>query len=265
MSLFWIEHNSAIDQDTIPLYPPPMHLLKSPYSTVEQSHGLLHRDKAISFAGLSSLISSDMFDILTDLSILTVALKLGSARQNIWEDPDFAGFRIYPTLYKLLTIQAGPEEDEFRNLVQEICRLGAILFLSEIRRKFGVSPVVTKIQITKLRRLFETNHIIWDKSLEPIRIWVLVMAGCAGSMEAEGTWVAERLVQSRTFMTCAHWGDIIAVVSSMWWIDEVFSSGFKSLETYGSKINLDKESSKTLIQIKDKIQLERPSRYNSLF
>lgn len=69
LSLYWIEYNISIDQDIIPLHPPPFHLFKTPYLTSPGSASLLHSNKSMQLCGISSLISLKISDILSELSL----------------------------------------------------------------------------------------------------------------------------------------------------------------------------------------------------
>lgn len=230
VSLFWIEHNISADQDTIPFYPPPHHFLKNQYSISYASQGLMHRHEAISSAQTQSYLSGEMLEILTEVSVLTVTLNSESARWNIWQDSDFPGFEIYPTMFKLLSIQATPQDGQLQYVAQELCRLGALLFFAEIRRKFGVSPVVTTTQIIKLRMLFELDDIIWDDTLERLRLWALVMAGCATTIEDERIWIVQTLARNKIPETYKGQHHLHEVISNMWWIEQVFSAKYELLE-----------------------------------
>jgi hypothetical protein len=231
LSLYWIEYNISIDQDIIPLHPPPFHLFKTPYLTSPGSASLLHSNKSMQLCGISSLISFEMSDILSELSLITVVLKKECSERIVWNDSNWVGFGVYPTIFKLLLIQAKSEEDELKSLIQGVCRLGGILFLSEIRRKFGVAPIVTEVQAVKLRRIFATSRLIWHEDLEALRLWALVIAGCAISTKVERAWVVEEMAAPHFSSRYHQWDDIIKVVSQLWWIDDVFFSKCTELET----------------------------------
>jgi hypothetical protein len=229
LSLFWIEHNISAARDTVPRFLPPFHLLKNQYSALSESRGLVHREKAVQTGGVTDLLSDEMMDILTELSVLTMALSADSAQRVSWDDPNFPGFAFYPTLYKLLAIQTISNENNFRDAVQEMCRLGGILFLAEVRRKFGISPIVTHVQTTKLRRLLDTNHMLRGEELDCIRIWAIVMACCAEPTEANRAWAVRALIRSSVFSRYQSWDNLINMISNLWWIEEVFFSKSREL------------------------------------
>lgn len=224
LSLYWIEYNISVNQDIIPLHPPPFYLFKAPYLILPRSAGLQHSNKAMQLCGISSLASLEVSDILSELSLITVALKKECSERIVWNDSNWVGFGVYPTIFKLLSIQARSEENELKSLIQGVCRLGGILFLGEIRRKFGVAPIMTEIQAVKLRKIFTTNNLIWHKDLEALRLWALIIAGCAISTKTERAWVVEGIAASHLSLRYSQWDDIINVVSQLWWIDDVFLS-----------------------------------------
>jgi hypothetical protein len=232
LSLFWIELNICAAQDTIPRYPPPFHLIKNQYSTAHESYGLQHRDRAMQVSGLSSLLpSTEMLDVLTELSFLTVALTVESPLRVSWDADNFPGFGFYPTLHKLLSIQIASTQDCSGDPLQEMCRLGAILFLAEVRRKFGISPVVTNVQSSKLHTLLDNNEILWAKELDPIRDWTVLIAGCAADKEADRSWAVQTLIQSSVALDYRTRDGLRDMASRMWWIDEVFLSKTQELQS----------------------------------
>jgi hypothetical protein len=229
LSLFWNEHETSLAQDTIPCYPPPFHLFKSPLDTSDL-HGIQHRDLVLNYCRLTHLITNDMIMALTDLSVLTIMLRQESENKISWEDTDFVCFGVYPITNKFLANHIASDDDGLRSVTQEICRLGGLLFLAEVRRKFGVFPIIVEAQIKKLQMLLHQSSSIWNSSLDTIRTWVLVVAGCAMSEVPERTWIVEALVRSRVRTGYHSWQDIMKVMSRMWWIDEVLLFRSKELE-----------------------------------
>ncbi|KAH7400159.1 hypothetical protein BKA64DRAFT_722927 [Cadophora sp. MPI-SDFR-AT-0126] len=232
LSLFWIEHNIAVGQDTVPRFQPPFHLLRNPYSALHRTQGLIHLEKRLHIIGIANLLSVEMLAIMTQLSILTVSLTTESTERISWEDPNFPGFAIYPILYRLLALQSRPSEGLLRDTVQEMCRLGCILFLAEVRRKFGISPIVIEVQMTKLRCLLEENETLWTEDLACLRLWVIVIAGCAATTENDRAWVVTALQRSWDSSTYHTQHNLSDTVSNMWWIREVFLAKCKRLQDY---------------------------------
>lgn len=237
MSLFWIELNFCAARDTVPKFPPPFHLIKNPYSAAHITCGLQHRDKSVEISGISSrLLSIEMLEIFTQLSYLTVALTGQSPLRIQWDNDNFPGFGFYTTLHKLLTTQL-TNEDKFGDAVQEMCRLGAIFFLAEVRRKFGIAPVLTDVQSTKLHNLLDVHKTLWVKELDHMRLWTIMMAGCCAETEAGRTWAANALLRSKMSLMYPEWDELMDIASNMWWIDEIFWLRSRDLQSEYIKLS----------------------------
>jgi hypothetical protein len=235
LSLFWIELNICAAQDTVPRFPIPFHLIGSPYSATHESRGRKHLDQLIQVSGLFSLLSSaEMLDIFTELSFLVIALTAEGSLRIQWDADNFPGFGFYPTLHKLLSRQ-----DDSGNPVQEMCRLGAILFLAEVRRKFGISPVVTNVQCSKLQELLHANEVLWVKQLDHIRVWTILMGGCAAETPSGHHWAVKALIRSKNCLKERSCAEFIDMASQVWWIDEVFLSKSQELQSEFMKMTID--------------------------
>jgi hypothetical protein len=228
LSLFWIEHNAASEQDTIPSFPPPDQYVRGPILEVPSEQSSAHLEAIVSGSRLLPFMSTKMHNIYQDISALTLILNGASAQ--VWLDANYAGLHIYPTLHKLLTIQSEISNDA-ADMAEEILRLGGLLFLAGIRRRFGISPVVTHVQISKLQAIFEQNQEMWRGASDSLQMWVLFMAGCAATTREERAWAVKALMrQSTGLLVFPLWDDIMGVVTAMWWIGEVFSISCRSLK-----------------------------------
>ncbi|TGO36232.1 hypothetical protein BHYA_0131g00100 [Botrytis hyacinthi] len=227
LSLFWIEHNMSSDLDIVPLSPPPVQYLTNPYLPRYQAEGEAYFVNICEHSDISSFLSVGTLDIMKQLSILTVTITRENEKRNLskdaqflWGDQNFAGLCVYPILSRFLTIQKQPKHD-----IEELCRIGGLLFIAQTRRWFGVAPVMTHVFITKLRRLLESNGDIWNTKVKSLRVWTLVMARCAATTEDEKVWIAETLKRD-----VLDWSEL-EEVKNMWWIDEIFQVGLSNLET----------------------------------
>jgi hypothetical protein len=179
---------------------------------------------------IASLISKEITQTLADISRLTVVLRHESDQKISWDESNFAVLGVYPIIYKLLVNQRTLEDDGIKSTAGELCRLGGLLFIAEVRRKFGLHPIIIQAQIEKLQRLFNLTPYVWNPSLNALRTWVLVVAGCAVGNEAGRAWIVKALVTPREIAPPS-WQYIIGVVSEMWWIEEVFCSRSKELQS----------------------------------
>ncbi|RDW77655.1 hypothetical protein BP6252_05708 [Coleophoma cylindrospora] len=231
LSLFWIEHNIMSDHDRVPHFPPPIRYVSSPYGEITREQSLSHRDSIIARSQLLSLVSQELLDIMTELSALTLLLSSPITKErNLWLDSNFPGLNIYPILYKVLAVQKVVHEDNITNIAHEICRLGAHLFLSEIRRRFGVSPVLTDIPVAKLRALLADEKIqIYAQLRDPLILWVLMMAGCASTGEGR-SWAVDTLRDLAASRDLRDGERSMEIVSQMWWLEEVFAPRYEQFQ-----------------------------------
>jgi len=179
---------------------------------------------------ITSHLSCEMLNVFNELSLLTMALTVEPPQRIRWDDDDFPGFGFYPTMHKLLAMQVNPNQQGLGNSVQEMCRLGALFFVAEIRRKFGIAPVITKVYSQKLNMLLQSTEMPWNRELQSIRIWVIMMAACAADTPADRTWAVKSLVRSGECPGLGAWDEIVNIAARMWWIDEVFSPKLGELE-----------------------------------
>ncbi|KAM0127742.1 hypothetical protein ACHAO1_009357 [Botrytis cinerea] len=226
LSLFWIEHNMSSDLDIMPLSPPPVQYLTNPYLPKYQADGEAHFVNIREHFDISSFLSVEILDIMKQLSILTVTItrenekrKAMKDAQFLWGDQNFAGLCVYPILSRLLTIQK-----EIKHEFEELCRIGGLLFIAQARRWFGVGPVLTNAFIKKLRQLLKSDGEVWNEKVKSLRLWTLIMAGCAATTEDEKAWIVETL--KRDFFA---WSDL-ENVEKMWWVDELFRVGLANIE-----------------------------------
>ncbi|CAD6444759.1 8d51ae04-a27f-4779-9a09-9a9d47a223f1 [Sclerotinia trifoliorum] len=226
LSLFWIEINMASDLDVAPLFPPPLQYLTNPYLPKYQAAGEVHFSSVCAYSNISLFLSANMLDVMRQLSILAVTMIREKGKKNPYSkkrllrgDQGFAGLCIYPILSKLLTIQ-----NQIHNKTEELCRIGGLLFIAQARKWCGVTHLLTKVLMAKLRRLLKIECNVWDARVKKLRLWTLVMAGCTAATDDERAWVIEALKRD-----VSHWTEL-ENVKNMWWVDELSQAGLLNIE-----------------------------------
>jgi hypothetical protein len=86
-----------------------------------------------------------------------------------------SGSWMEPTMYRLLAIRPLHHGSEREHVIEEVCRLGTLLFLSPFWRVLGQSPVWTTAISRNLLLVLMKNMIEWNE-LQPLLIWVLYFA-----------------------------------------------------------------------------------------
>jgi hypothetical protein len=143
--------------------------------------------------------------------------------RDFWDDSIFAGLHIVPVLSKLLSIRYEAVECDPAFAKQEACRVGAILYLAGIRRRFGWN-LATNIYIPKLKDSIIAQD---DSNLEKtdlILLWVLMIGGVQSFMHEEHKWfvsaTANLLVHNRYRM----WEEVMPVLYRVLWIDGILET-----------------------------------------
>lgn len=80
-----------------------------------------------------------------------------------------------PTLYRLLALQPLQLGSSREQLMEEVCRLGTILFLSPFWRILGQNPIWTGDISRNLLLVPMRNMVEW-RELVPLLIWVMYFA-----------------------------------------------------------------------------------------
>lgn len=124
-------------------------------------------------------------------------------------------------LHKLLVLQTQTSS----NPKLEMFRLGAILFIAEIRRQFGVYPVQTRAQVRKLRGIIKKDDVARG-DLRPLKVWALVLAGMGAGDEADRVWIVEALLGMGIGLE-----GVCKEARRLWWLD-VFEMGYVELEMH---------------------------------
>lgn len=178
-------------------------------------------------------------DIFDDVSLVITLSRSPSAKKDAGH---FNLLWITPLLHCLLSLSTpnlglgggigseNGEEKDVLGVMQEVSRLGIILFFAEIRRKCGDLGVPTEVQSKKLRTLLSNPG--WSRwaLFEPLILWVLFF----GALEAERGdrgWFCNSMVLAARNIGIKDWKGVVSAVSGFLWIGDVFEGRIKELRT----------------------------------
>lgn len=172
--------------------------------------------------------SHSILDIFDDTARFGIHLGTEEARTagHIYTDVVFAGNLIIGLVHRLLSARSAIDIERPETVFSEATRLALLLFLAEIRRRFGLHPVDSRVHVEKLQNVLETEAVDWTP-LGSLRLWVVGMA----VLEAPGRMEAERLVGEwarRAFIggvTTA--GQAERLFQDVMWIDTVHGVMFR--------------------------------------
>ena len=106
--------------------------------------------------------------------------------------------------------------------MEEVCRLGTLLFLAPFWRVLGQSPVWTAAISRNLLLVLMKNLIEW-KELKPLLIWVLYFASIETKDLAERSQFVFMLGILMSGMQLRDWDDIMQIIKSVLWVEKVFA------------------------------------------
>ncbi|OAL42862.1 hypothetical protein IQ07DRAFT_667113 [Pyrenochaeta sp. DS3sAY3a] len=125
-----------------------------------------------------------------------------------------------PMLHRLLSLRPmHPNTTPSRaSLIEEVCRLGALLFLAPIWRSFGIHPVRSKRIRQNLLALLNGHLVEWGK-LRVLLLWALAHATREADEEGERAEFAVRLAMVMRKMGLAGLEDLINEARGVLWTE----------------------------------------------
>jgi hypothetical protein len=133
-----------------------------------------------------------------------------------------SGSWMEPTMYRLLAIRPLNNGSTRENVIEEVCRLGTLLFLAPFWRILGQSPVWTAAISRNLILVLTKNMIEWN-DLKPLLIWVLYAAAVETKDLAERSQFVFMLGILMSGMQLQGWDDIMLIIKSVLWVEKVFA------------------------------------------
>ena len=111
---------------------------------------------------------------------------------RVLADVLISGLWVNHIVWQSLCLQAVIDTEELGSIMREAFRLGVLLYLAEIRRQFGVYPVLMQIHMSKLEGLLQSSGISW-RCFTPLKLWVVVMALIEAKASEDKAWFASQI------------------------------------------------------------------------
>jgi hypothetical protein len=153
-------------------------------------------------------------------------------RRNLWEDTIFPGLYISPILGDLLASRAEVDEADIDTVTLEAFRLAAVLYVSNLRAKFGIDTLSGgPLYITKLRALLSSPPIV--REIQPmLLIWILSVAFTSQCLPAQSTWLSEIFTDILATKNITSFADLKATITQVVWDEDLLISQTQSLRTF---------------------------------
>lgn len=199
-----------------------------------------------------------LLSCLADLNAVAALIEYEFAAKHdgLWEDEEYMGLRINPIAHRLLdggrpTLAPAPaaastaatvdyeQQQQQRLILEETLRLGAILWIIWIKRRYRSYPSTPTVYVSKLLGLLSTmvrhgwtereteteTSISMTSDLLSIRVWLLVLCGissCSSLAAREQTTAVDMLAREMRQLGGDNneaWAKLMVRVRQMPWVD----------------------------------------------
>jgi hypothetical protein len=139
-----------------------------------------------------------------------------------------SGSWMEPTLIRLLSIRPlylgqGPE-----NVMEEVCRLGTLMFLAPIWRSMGADPVRTDSFSRNLLVVLNTYRMDWG-DLRPLLVWTVYFAAIESTDTLERGQYIFMLAMLMMGMHIKEWEELRHIIKAILWVEKVFAKSEDSV------------------------------------
>jgi hypothetical protein len=158
-----------------------------------------------------------MISVINELLMLN-DFMVGKASGSMWGNGVFAGLHVVPLLSRLLTIRHNTTSPTLAK--EESCRAGALLYLSGIRRRFGVD-LTSGIHVQNLKLA-----ICRDASREtnPIMPWLLVVGGAQSVVLEDRNWFISATADLILSFRYNTWDELMRDVRDILWVEGILEN-----------------------------------------
>lgn len=148
-----------------------------------------------------------------------MTIKSELRKRLLWQDEAFVKTWVNPLSYRLLDGGIELIDVDETNFVNECCRLGALILLSKIRRRFGARLVFTGLETERLRILLEIYGEEW-KAYKAMLIWVAILAALETVAE-DRLWFCRVVENTARAMDLQGWDEAMMHASNLLWVGDV--------------------------------------------
>jgi len=169
---------------------------------------------------LEACLTDAMVSAINDLLVLNQFILSELAVRDLWDDGVFAGLHVVPLVSKLLSIRYETVRHNPAFSRQESCKIGAILYLAGIRRRFGVN-LATGIYIPKLKDAIVGQECSNLEEINPILLWILLIGGVQSLIHAEHKWFISTTADLVVRWQFSTWEELMDIVRGVLWIEGI--------------------------------------------
>jgi hypothetical protein len=166
-------------------------------------------------------VQQNWISIFDDVSQL-IALDRAFAELQL-EAAVTSGSWMEPTVFRLLLIRPLQQGNDKEHIMEEVGRLGMLLFLSPIWRFMGSSPVWTFAFTRNLLSVLNAHLLDWN-DLRPLLFWAVYFAAIETPVMVERDSFIYMLAVLMRGSHFTDWEELMRVVKSVLWVEKVFAN-----------------------------------------
>jgi hypothetical protein len=156
------------------------------------------------------------------LSILSCLLTNPETSPNSW---------LGPTLHKLLSFRPVQSNMSCAAIIEEVSRIGILLFLASIWRTFSMRVVETAALRGRLLVFIKSYFVDW-RELRPLLLWTLMHAASESENEQERSEFAFRLAVMMNKMNIESWEAMLGTVKGVLWSDSASQDTYDAVRSW---------------------------------
>jgi len=123
-------------------------------------------------------------------------------------------------------VQSAIDTERPETTFQEATRLALLLFLAEIRRRFGLHPIDSRVHVRKLQNLLANDAADWTP-LGPLRLWVVGMGVLDALEDPELGWLVGEWARQAFSRGVTTAGQAERLFRGIMWIDTLHGVLFR--------------------------------------
>jgi hypothetical protein len=142
---------------------------------------------------------------------------------SIWADPVSIDGLVNPTVYQFLCLCMPSEALHKESLVMSCLQSAALLYLAELRRRSGISPVITTVQMCKLK--LGVMAIEKHCSLHPtLLLWLLTIGALESTTRSDKSYFNLQLSRLQQHLGITTLSEFRVFLNQILWFDALFDT-----------------------------------------
>ncbi|RAK72037.1 uncharacterized protein BO72DRAFT_390525 [Aspergillus fijiensis CBS 313.89] len=221
-----VDVNGAYIQDSMPRYQQPLAILAGRSKLTMASYQF---DLSLEGGTNRHVFVSYIRQSLGELHMIMLSELM---KRDLWSDVLFPGFHISPILHILLSHPRATVHDTIELRVMECFRLATVVYLTELRGRFGLDTVPGLLYGSKLHLLLHDMTLsLLSTSHQIYLVWALTVGSCASclSEELQGSFVG-LLRKMIVFMGVAEFTDYQDLIGQFLRIPDALFCSLDALE-----------------------------------